>query len=94
MDGGWPTVSDESGQYEVYVQSFPGGGGKKQVSRGGGLAPHWRGDGKEMFYHATDGNLMAVAVKGGPSFEAGPPVALFEFRAGGNLHHPLLLRDQ
>jgi eukaryotic-like serine/threonine-protein kinase len=77
--------SDEAGVYEIYVQSFPAGGGKRQVSRGGGIGPHWRGDGKELFYHAPDGKLMAVAVKDGASFEAGPAVALFDFRPGGNL---------
>jgi hypothetical protein len=88
-DGRWIAYnSDESGQYEVYVQSFPGGGGKRRVSTGGGIGPLWRGYGKELYYHASDGKLMAVAVKGGASFEAGAPVALFEFRAGGNLITP------
>ena len=31
---------------------------------------------------------MAVAVTGGASFQAGVPVPLFEFRAGGNLITP------
>ncbi|MEK6322704.1 MAG: protein kinase [Acidobacteriota bacterium] len=88
-DGQWMAyTADESGRYEVYVQSFPGGGGKRQVSSGGGIGTHWRGDGRELYYHAPDGKLMAVAVKGGASFEAGAPVALFEFRAGGNLITP------
>ncbi|HYM98606.1 MAG TPA: hypothetical protein VET25_02600, partial [Aestuariivirgaceae bacterium] len=85
-DGQWLAYSsDEAGQYEIYVQSFPVGGGKRQVSRGGGIGPHWRGDGKELFYHASDGKLMAATVKGGASFEAGHPVALFDFRPGGNV---------
>ncbi len=88
-DGQWIAYSsDESGRYEVYVQSFPGGGSKRQVSSSGGIGPRWRGDGKELFYHAPDGKLMAVAVKGGASFEADVPVALFEFRAGGNFISP------
>jgi eukaryotic-like serine/threonine-protein kinase len=88
-DGQWIAYSsDESGRYEVYVQSFPGGGGIRQVSTGGGIGPLWRGDGKELFYHAPDGKLMAVAVKGGASFEAGMPAPLFEFRAGGNVITP------
>jgi Tol biopolymer transport system component len=88
-DGQWLAYcSDESGRYEVYVQSFPGGGSKRQVSSNGGIGPRWRGDGKELFYHAPDGKLMAVAVKGGASFEADVPVALFEFRAGGNVISP------
>jgi serine/threonine protein kinase/Tol biopolymer transport system component len=88
-DGQWMAyASDESGMYEVYVQSFPGRGGKRQVSTGGGIGPHWRSDGKELFYHAPDGKLMSVTVKGGSSFERSAPVALFEFRAGGNLITP------
>ena len=46
--------------------------------------PNWRGDGKELFYHAPDGRLMAVAVKGGAGFEASAPAPLFEFRSGSN----------
>jgi len=88
-DGQWLAyTSDESGSYEVYVESFPKGGGKHQVSTNGGIGPRWRGDGKELYYHATDGKLMAVAVKSGPNFEAAAPVALFEFRAGGDLITP------
>jgi eukaryotic-like serine/threonine-protein kinase len=88
-DGQWMAyAADESGRYEVYVQSFPGGGGKRQISTAGGIGPYWRGDGRELFYHAPDGKLMAAAVKGGASFETGAPVALFEFRASGNLITP------
>jgi Tol biopolymer transport system component len=88
-DGKWIAYcSDELGRYEVFVQSFPGGGSKRQISTGGGIGPLWREDGKELFYYAGDGKLMAVAVRGGASFEAGVPAPLFEFRAGGNLITP------
>jgi eukaryotic-like serine/threonine-protein kinase len=81
-DGRWMAyVSDESGRYEVYVQSFPSRGGKRQVSTGGGIAAQWRGDGKELFYQAPDGKLMVVEVKSGASFETDSPKPLFEFRA-------------
>jgi eukaryotic-like serine/threonine-protein kinase len=75
-------VSNVSGRFEVYVQSFPGGGGKRQVSTGGGSAPRWRRDGRELFYHAGDGKLMAVPVRRGETFDTGAAVSLFEFRAG------------
>jgi serine/threonine protein kinase/Tol biopolymer transport system component len=88
-DGRWLAyASDESGTYEVYVQNFPEGGGKRQVSTAGGIGPHWRSDGKELFYHGPDGKLMAATVKAGSTFEASAPIALFEFRAGGNLITP------
>jgi dipeptidyl aminopeptidase/acylaminoacyl peptidase len=82
-DGRWLAyASDVSGRYEIYVQSFPGGGGKRQVSNGGGNSPRWRRDGRELFYYAADGKLMAAPVISGESFETGAAVSLFEFRAG------------
>lgn len=53
-------VSDESGREEVYIQSFPGPGEKKQVSIDGGHEPVWARDGSEIYYRA-DGNRMMVA---------------------------------
>jgi serine/threonine protein kinase len=72
--------SDESGPWQVYVQPFPRGSGKFQISTNGGLAPRWRGDGKELFYIAPDGNLMAVEIRLSPRFEAEVPKALFMTR--------------
>lgn len=43
-------VSDESGQYEIYVQPFPPDGRRWQVSTEGGEEPIWSGTGKELFY--------------------------------------------
>jgi Tol biopolymer transport system component len=75
---------DESGRFEVYVQPFPGPGGKSQVSTGGGIEPRWRRDGKELFYIAPDGKLMAAPIQGaGQTLEAGAPVALFQTRIVG-----------
>jgi len=54
-------VSNESGRNEVYVRSFPDGGGRRQVSSGGGENPRWRRDGKEIFYVQGDA-LIAVEV--------------------------------
>ena len=70
-------VSDESGRNEIYARSFPGQGGKWQVPSGGGSDPHWRDDGKEIFYRAPDQKIMAVEVKAGAGFEVGVPKALF-----------------
>jgi Tol biopolymer transport system component len=82
-DGQWLAYSsDVSGQFEVWVQSFPGGGGKRQVSTGGGTGPRWRRNGWELFYYAGDGKTMAAPVRSGESLEVGAMVPLFEFRAG------------
>jgi Tol biopolymer transport system component len=83
-DGRWMAyASDESGQYQIYVQSFPAGGGKWQVSTTGGSQPRWRHDGKELFYIALDGKLMSVPVRAGATFEAGTPVPLFQTQIFG-----------
>ncbi len=82
-DGRWLAyTSDVTGRFEVYVQSFPGGGGKRQVSTGGGRYPRWQGNGQELFYYTGDGKLMAAAVRSGESFEMGAAILLFEFRPG------------
>ena len=82
-DGQWLAyITDVSGRSEVYVQRFPGGGGKRQVSNDGGGGPRWRRDGRELFYYSGDGKLMAAPAPRGESFEMSAPVSLFEFRAG------------
>jgi eukaryotic-like serine/threonine-protein kinase len=55
--------SNESGRWEIFVNSFPPSAENKQkVSTEGGSNPRWRRDGKELFYLAADGKLMAVSV--------------------------------
>ena len=82
-DGKWIAyVSNESGKNEVFVRPFspsqPGGGGKVQVSNGGGELPRWRGDGKELFYLGPDRQMTVAAVKpGSAAFEAAIPQVLF-----------------
>lgn len=71
-------TSNESGRYEIYVQSFPTPSAKAQVSLEGGNQPRWRRDGKELFYMAADRRLMAVPVTTGAAFQPGPPAVLFE----------------
>ena len=78
-DGRWIAyATNESGKYEVYVQSFPTGNGKWQVSTDGGIQPRWRRDGKELFYLALDRKLVAVPVRAGSTVEFGTREPLFE----------------
>jgi Tol biopolymer transport system component len=81
-DGRWIAyTSDESGAWEVYVQTFPPAGGKWQISTNGGYNPDWRGDGKELFYVSADKKMTAVEVKGdGTTFQRGVPKPLFDLR--------------
>ena len=76
-------TSNEGGQTDVYVQSFPGPGAKSQVSRNGGSHPVWRADGRELFYLAMDATMMVVPVGAGGSFSAGPPEVLFHTHVWG-----------
>jgi len=79
-DGRWLAyVSDESGGFEVYVQPYPGPGGKWQISNGGGSEPVWNPSGRELFYRSGD-KMMAVEITTQPSFAAGKPRMLFEGR--------------
>ena len=84
-DGQWVAYqSNESGRAEVYVQPFPGPGAKIKVSTNGGAQMRWRRDGKELFYLALDGHLMAVPIRASrkEGLEPGEPVALFAAKVG------------
>jgi eukaryotic-like serine/threonine-protein kinase len=86
-------TSNESGREEVYVAAFPGstasegsagsvttpGGGKWQVSTGGGAVPRWRGDGRELFYRKGDNaTIVSVPVEAsGGNFAIGMEQPLF-----------------
>jgi hypothetical protein len=52
------------------------------VSRGGGTAPRWRGDNRELFYLAPNGQMMSVEVKPGQTFDVGAPTVLFQSAPG------------
>jgi serine/threonine protein kinase len=96
-NGRWLAYStDETGNYEIYVQSFSAdgklGADKKRVSTTGGRFPVWRRDGSELFFVAAEGQLMSSSVKtGGAEFEFATPKALFKTRmlAWGTNYHEL-----
>jgi Tol biopolymer transport system component len=77
-DGRWMAyVSDESGRPEIYVQPYPGPGGKWQVSTERGQEPVWNRNGQELFYRSGN-KMMAVDIATSPSFSAGRPKVLFD----------------
>jgi eukaryotic-like serine/threonine-protein kinase len=81
-DGKWIAyISRESGKSDIYAVPFPGPGETVTISTSGGRDPRWRRDGKEIFYIADDGKMMAVPIKTGLTLEPGVPVALFETKA-------------
>jgi hypothetical protein len=76
-------TSNESGRFEVYVQTIPPSEKKWQVSTNGGYEPRWRGDGREIYYLSEDRKVMAVAAEPGPSF--GLPRSLFQTRVSATV---------
>jgi len=85
-------TSNESGQVQIYVQSFPKSGGKYLISREGGAEPRWRGDGKELFFLAPDGTMMAASIDAAKDFQATVPTPLF--RTGliaSSANHPYVV---
>jgi len=71
--------NNESGQREIYITAFPGGGAKWQVSTNGGTIPRWRRDGKELFFLDGADNIVAVDVgASGNAVHLGVPHALFQ----------------
>jgi dipeptidyl aminopeptidase/acylaminoacyl peptidase len=86
-DGRWLAyASDESGTWEVYVQSFPVAGSKRGISIGGGAQPQWRRDGRELIYLSADHRLMSVDVQPGADFRASRPKPLFQVSIAGGLN--------
>jgi Tol biopolymer transport system component len=89
--------SDESGRFEIYVQPFLGVGGRTRVSTNGGAQVRWRHDGRELFYIALDGALMAVPLQlrsDSRLVDVGTPVPLFATRIGGAAATQMVLRQQ
>jgi Tol biopolymer transport system component len=79
--------SDETGRWEIYVETFPKRGGKWPVSINGGSRPRWSPNGKELYFIGLDGKLMAVEVKSGSggAFQGGAPRSLFDPHIGGGV---------
>jgi Tol biopolymer transport system component len=105
-DGRWLAYqSNASRRFEIYVESFPQKGGRWQVSTGGGIAPVWSRDGRELYYYGSDGKIMVVAIKAGAQFEfyaakplfpvslTIPPNASFEVSRDGRFLLPMLVEQ-
>ena len=81
-------AASDTGALEVYVQPYPGSGGRRQISTQGGMMPAWSPNGRELFYVAPgaddDGpsRLMAVDIVTEPALEPGRPHALFDWEYG------------
>jgi eukaryotic-like serine/threonine-protein kinase len=79
-DGKWIAYqSNESGQFQIYVQPFPQlSDGRWQVSTTGGIDPVWSRAGRELFYLDGSGTLVTVPIHTQPTFSAGTATKLFD----------------
>ena len=78
-NGDWIAYdSNETGQFEVYVQRVPGLGDRQIISTDGGRQPLWSPDGRELFYRAPTGMMVVPVLDTEPAFRAGGPEVLFE----------------
>jgi Tol biopolymer transport system component len=83
-DGRWIAYSSPaSGDAEVYVEPADRSGAQYQVSTRGGAEPHWRGDGRELFYLTLDKTIVSVDVAASGTWHAGKPHELFRVSTPG-----------
>jgi dipeptidyl aminopeptidase/acylaminoacyl peptidase len=84
--------TNESGSYQIVVRTFPDpNGGRWQVTANGGMEPRWRRDGRELYYFALDGKLMAAPVRAGSAFQADQATTLFQtpLSVPGEIPYPI-----
>jgi len=75
-DGRWMAfTADDSGRYELYVQSFPTPGRKVQISENGAISSWWARDGRQMVFLGGDlRSLWRVDVVPGETLGVGKPM--------------------
>jgi serine/threonine protein kinase/Tol biopolymer transport system component len=77
-------ASDESGQQEIYITTFPEGKSKWRVSANGGAYPAWSENGKELFFKdLTDSIFVCAVTPKGSEVEVGTPQRLFHAASPG-----------
>ena len=77
--------SDETGQWEIYVQTFPQPRRARRISTSGGKFPHWGPGGREIIYLSPGNELMSVSLTiTADSVEPSPPSKLFSLPELGN----------
>ena len=70
-------VSDETGEYQVYVTAYPGPGPTVAVSTKGGLSPFWSADGRELFFRLGE-KVLAARMSSTEPLRFDVPVELFD----------------
>jgi Tol biopolymer transport system component len=73
-------TSDEAGQPQIFVETYPPSGARWQITTGGGDQASWRADGGEIYYVGVDRVLYAVPVRSLSPLTVGPAEPLFRLR--------------
>jgi Tol biopolymer transport system component len=83
-DGHWLAYqSNQTGNNEIYVESFPQKGLKWPVSTNGGQMPRWSQDSRELYYYTPSDQIMGVDVHSESARSPfGVPKRLFEAHIG------------
>jgi Tol biopolymer transport system component len=85
-------ASDESGKFDIYIDSFPKPGGRVRVTTAGGTEPRWRGDGRELYFRrGSEIHAVSLTVgNGAPEvgvmnrlFDAGAAVRSYDVSPDG-----------
>ena len=83
-DGRWIAFSsNRSGRTEVYVKSYPEGGGIEPISTDGGSQPLWAHSGRELFYRNGE-KVMVVSIQTEPTLKVDAPRPLFSYPEGSS----------
>jgi hypothetical protein len=75
-DGRWVAyIGEDSGRFELYVQSFPVPGRKIQISENGAIRAWWTKDGRQIVFVSGDlRSLSRVDVQPGETLHVGKPI--------------------
>jgi len=78
-NGRWVAyASDESGAFDIYIDSFPTPGTRLRVTTAGGTEPRWGRDGRELYFRRGQEIHVVTLRPAGPALEVAAIARLFD----------------